>query len=201
MWLRISLFSALLAGSASSCVRADEFREVQRDGVVWRERIATVRRPVAEMRYRERQETVYREKTTAKTQEFSRTYFVPVTQYYYQQRVQDWWNPFRPTTVSYQPVPYVHWSPRTEKVSRPVTVREMVPEKRIVRQPERILSFVNEKQVVDRVVVRDTRRPANTAIATVPSRAPVSVAQQPIVGGFRMQSDPPRYGTAPTIVR
>jgi len=192
-----ALFASLL-GAAAPNGRADDVRYYENNGVTWRESRRTVEDRVPVSRMEERTETVYREEFTTEMRDTTRTSRTPVTEYRWEAFWVNRWNPLAQAYVAYRQVPHTRWETRTETVQVPVNTRRLVPETRVVRRA--VGSFQTVKRdVVSRVPVGGSRTSVGATLAAgslTPIQAP-SVAQRPRIGGIsRIESDPPRYGTA-----
>ena len=103
------LLSSLLLLVAASRATAQDVRYYEDGGITYRETTQTVRRPIPHTEMQSRDVTYYREKYTTDLQDVTRTYQVPVTQYVYEPRVENRWNPFTQPTLTYRMVPRTHW--------------------------------------------------------------------------------------------
>jgi hypothetical protein len=164
---------------------ADGVRYYVENGVTYAETTRTVRRPVCETRYEERERTVYRRQTRTELKETQRNVLVPVTEYRREPHLVGRWNPLvaLPYVVE-RLVPRTRWESRTETVKVPLCRTELVPEKRIERVPI-VTRRIVEEPIVSRVVV--TAPPAGESGALV-------AGQRRIGGVSKLDSDPPRQG-------
>ena len=171
---------------------AEEVRYYRENGVDYRETTRTVSRPVSETRYEERERTVYREEYSTEVRESTRIVHVPVTEYRWEAQWRGRWNPFGQPYLVQQLVPRTHWEIREEKVSTPVTQRQLVPETRVVRVPitER---FMAKEEITSRVALSPRADGGSSGTA---------VARRQGIGGVQnLQSDPPRSSSDSTIRR
>lgn len=192
-----ALFASLL-GAAGPNGKADEVRYYENNGVTWRETRRTVEDRVPVSRMEERTETVYREEYTTEMRDTTRTAWVPVTEYRWEAFWVNRWNPLAGPYVAYRQVPHTRWEQRTETVQVPVNARRLVPETRVARRAVGSFQTV-QRELVSRVPVVGGGTSAGAALAGGPL-APVqasSVAQRSPIGGIaRLESGPPRYGSA-----
>lgn len=168
-------------------------RYYKENGQTIREETRTVRVPVSENTTEKVTETYYRENYTTRQQKTQRLVHTPVTEYRWQPRVHNVLNPFAPVYTSWHMVPYTYWKTTVEDVEVPVTVREVVPEQRVVERPVTRLTFVERPQISRVVVAEDPRTPTPLV-----NSGGVSIAAQPrySYGGInQLQSDPPRFPT------
>jgi hypothetical protein len=164
---------------------------VDSNGQAYRETTEVVRKPVATTTWQERRETVLVDRVTTQMAETDRNVLVPVVEYQWQPRVHNWWNPFSPTTVAYHAVPVTTYQVQQQVVRTPVTYREMIPEERVVRTPQRSLDFV-EETVTRRVAIDD--RGQELTVNGV-SAGTASIARRTPIGGvMQMQDSLPRTG-------
>lgn len=166
---------------------ADDVRYVEKDGVTYRETRRTVRRPVSETRYTQRERTVYREEVETESRDLYRTVHVPVTEYRWKTRWVGRWNPFVQPVPVYHLAPTTTWEPRTEVVTMPITKRKYVPEIRTEQVPVTVRRMVDE-EITSRVAVAG--RSTSTASSDLSGS---SVARRMTIGGSRLENDPPRY--------
>ncbi len=159
-------------------------RTYMKDGVQYRETREKILRPVTEVRYEQRERTVYREELSTQTRETQRVVQVPVTEYQWE---SFWVNRFGilgRRHLAYHLVPRTRLESRIEIVKRPVTYRRLVPEKRIDRVPIVTRRMV-EEEVIRRVVVSPPAAPG------VQSR----LTRRTEIGGRKLSSDPPRQSS------
>jgi hypothetical protein len=125
--------------------------------------------------------------------EMARSYQVPVTEYHWVSCWERSWNPFNGPYIATRMVPQTRWETRTEVVKVPVTNREIVPEKRTEHVPvtaQRIAEDVYEQRVAVGVGGASSSDPFAQSGGQ-------SLASRETVGGVsKMDSDPPRQGTA-----
>jgi hypothetical protein len=199
--MRVARFTNVLVwGALAGCVAlsnaawGQSVREVvDSNGQAYRETTEVLRKPVTTTTWQERRETVLVDRVTTQMAETDRTVLSPVVEYQWEPRVHDWWNPFRPTTVAYHLAPVTKWQVQQQVVRTPVTYREMIPEERIVRTPERSLDFV-EETVTRRVAIDD--RGQELTINGVSTGSAASIARRPAsIGGVMQMTDSlPRTG-------
>lgn len=159
-------------------------RTYMKDGVKYRETREMILRPVTEIRYEQRERTVYREEVSTEMREIHRVVQVPVTEYQWESFwVNRFWIFGRPH-LAYHLVPRTRLESRTEIVKRPVTIRRLIPEKRIDRVPIVTRRMV-EEEVIRRVVVSPPPPPDSKSRLT----------RRREIGGRKLYSDPPRQSS------
>ncbi len=184
-----ALFPMVLGIAWSACASvaaAQEIRYVRRDGVLYQEQVCRRWRPVVQTTYQTQEQIVYREEVTTQQQEITTVVRTPAVEYVWEPYIHGRWNPFRTPALAYRWVPRTVWREEVRKVKMPVTVRKLVPEKRIRRVPVVTQHWVPEEVVVSRVRIDAAPGPCSSG----PS--PVMVAGTPIGGIRRLDSDPPR---------
>ena len=155
------------------------------NGITYKETRTTVRRPVVERRMEQREKTVYREKVSTSYEPHTQLSYTPVTTYRWEGRWHDVLHPFKTPYVGYHLVPETNWQTNTVQVQRPVTRRDLIPEKQTVQVPVTTHRYV-EEEVVHRTPVHGHQIGATT---TVTGRGAIG-------GVHRIDNDPPRYGSA-----
>ena len=195
---RLACGACLLVLVAVSQPALGQTREYTKDGVTYRETRETIRRPVCEVCYEERERTVYR--STQETRMREVTQMVPITEYRCEQYCANRWNPFRKQHLAYRMVPTTRLETKT--IECPVTCQRLVPEKRVERVPV-VKRRIVEEQVIRRVALprdgcRTVGAPAPGRLGALPA-APSRINETSIVvrpksdeGGHRLASDPPR---------
>jgi hypothetical protein len=175
---------------APSCA-AEEARLYEEGGVTFRETVRTVRRPVVQTEWQQREQTVYRQQLSTQTRETLRTYTTPVTQHEWITRLHGRWNPFVAPYFTHHLVPVTRWETRAEVVGVPVVQSEWVPEKRVVSVPVTTHRMAEEKIV--------TRVPIGQSTAQAPPARAAALPRQAAYEAFgvALQSDPPRQGWRP----
>lgn len=169
---------------------AEESRLVEEGGVTYRETVRTVRRPVIQTEWQQREQTVYRQQLRTETRDTLRTYMTPVTQHEWITRLHGRWNPFAAPYFTHHFVPVTRWEQRAEVVPVPVVETEWVPEKRVVSVPV-TTHTMSEERIVSRVPVAPTRAAGPTRVVVQP---------RPVVYeafGVALPNDPPRQGWRP----
>ncbi len=185
-WSKTLLFALTLSFPCLS--RADDVRYYDENGVTYRETKHSVQRPMAETHYEDRQQTIYAEQLQTQLLPSQRTTVVPVTEWVNEPYWVNRYNPFAQPYLAYRTVPRIHWETRSEQVQIPVVQRQVVPQQQTVKVPVTTQRFVNEEQI------------SRVAVAVKPS-SPVASTANPAplsnpAGGVRLDSDPPRGGTA-----
>ena len=174
---------------------------IEQNGMRYVQRTETVQQPTTTITYDERKETVYREQYRTEMVESQQTVLVPVTQYQWEPRIHNWWNPLVPNTIAYHMVPRTRWEARNHTIRAPQTVREIVPEERIVRTQHRQLGFEDQQRTTLTQIGPATTVPAAQIVIQPPptSQPAASVARQPnYLGGVtKMEGDLPRQSTRP----
>ena len=175
---------ALVSFLATSVASADEVRYFEQNGLTYKETRQVVQRPVNEIKYEQREQTVYREKLQTNVVESARTYHHPVTEYRWVTVMRGRWNPLVQPYFTQELMPVHSWQPREHIIRTPVQSRELIPEKRVVQVPVSTQRLAQE-EVITRVVVGSAgNNAANVASSPRPGIA---------VGGVaRMENDPPR---------
>ncbi len=184
------ILSAAIAAAAvwasSAGIVAQEIRYVRRDGVLYQEQVCRRWRPVVQTTYQTQEQIVYREEVTTQQQEVTTVVRTPAVEYVWEPYIHGRWNPFRRPALAYRWVPRTVWREEVRKVKMPVTVRKLVPEKRIQRVPVVTQHWVPEEVVVSRVRIDTVPGPCSHGPQSV------MVAGTPIGGIRRLDSDPPR---------
>jgi hypothetical protein len=137
--------------------------------------------------------TVYRDEYVTELRSARRIWYIPVTEYRWEPRWHNWWNPFGEPQLAYHLRPVLRWETRYEEYQQPVTYRQLVPETRVVDVPRRTLQF-EEREVIERAVVRPSVPPQGIAQAPRPAGTP------DVVGIHQIRDDPPRQGLVPLPV-
>ncbi|MCA9246962.1 MAG: hypothetical protein KDA42_07605 [Planctomycetales bacterium] len=174
---------ALLSLLSPSMLSADEVRYFEQDGLTYKETRRLVQRPVNEIQYEQREQTVYREQLHTDLVETSRTYHHPVTEYRWVTVLKGRWNPLVQPYFTQQLMPVQTWQPREHIIRTPVQRRELIPETRTVQVPVS-KQRVAQEEMISRVVVG----PASGASSV----AGVANGSTPVGGVARMENDPPR---------
>jgi len=161
-------------------------------GILYRQVIRSVERPVVETKVETQERTVYRPETVRETRPETKTVYTPVIEYQWQAQVHGRWNPFRQPAIAYKQVPQTHWEARNEVVNRTETRTQWVPEKRTVEVPHRIVRMEREQKVEYEVVnPQPNRRTASAAIASRLQPLAANTSTQP---SNRMASLPTANG-------
>lgn len=126
---------------------AQDVRYYEQDGVTYREVRNTTQKPVVDVTYQNREETVYRQQITTKFEDYSQLSYQPVTTYRWEPRWHGWWRIFRGPHVAYHLVPSTSWQAQAHTVRIPVTKSHWVPETRVVQTPVKQLRMVDHDQV------------------------------------------------------
>jgi hypothetical protein len=182
MTMRRSL--GLVLGIALSCplvARADESNYVTENGVTYLVTKRQVQRPVSDVKYEDRQQTVYVEQLQTQIVPSQRTTYAPVVQYVTEPYVANRWNPFGTPYLSYRTVPHVRWEARTEQLQTPVVQRQIVPQQQTVKVPVVTPRFATEEYT------------SKVAVGTAASAGPIAQGGS---GATQLDSDPPRGSTA-----
>lgn len=151
----MAMLAGMLAANAWGAiarVAADETRYFEQGGITYRERIATVKVPVAETQYKDQQVTVCRENYATQLVDQTRKVNLPVTEYRWEQRTHGLW-PFSTPHTAWHYVPYTRYQTQVQTTKVPVNVRSYVPETRTVKVPETNVKLVEQQRVVERVAM------------------------------------------------
>lgn len=190
-------------------------------GIVYRQVMKTIEKPVVETKIETREQTVYRPQTVTETKPEARTVYTPVLEYKWEPRLKGRWNPFRQPTVAYHHVPSTHWEARNEVVNRTSARTQWVAETRTVDVPQRLVRMEREQKVEYEAVARvapqnnnnaasaeiaSRLRPlaANTPIQPIAPSIPAAAFQAPRIAASsvgRMTSDPPRRSVSQSGMR
>lgn len=125
-------------------------------GIVYRQVIRTIERPVVETKMTQQQQTVYQPKTVVETRPTTRRTYTPVTEFRWMPHVEGRWNPFRQPTVAYHHVPQTRWQARDEVVSETTTQVQWEAVTQTVQVPQRLTRMTHERKVDFEVVGRVT---------------------------------------------
>ncbi|MCE9548446.1 MAG: hypothetical protein K8T25_23475 [Planctomycetia bacterium] len=193
------LAAAQLATAESAA--AQEVRYYQDGGVTYREVRQLVPRSVVETRMEQRQQTVYKQQYTTQTVPTTQTVYTPVTEYRWEPRWHNTWNPFSEPYVAYQLVPSTRWETRTQQVQQTVTKTDIVPQTQTVQVPVTTQRVVNE-EFISRTAVQGPAPVLGAvpaaggypAAGVYPAALPASSQPQPIGGISKLGNDPPRDG-------
>ena len=180
------LLAATIAGVGDVC--GDEVRLIKENGVTYQETLRTERVPIANVKWEDRTETVYKREYVTEYRDSNRTVYTPVTEYRWEPRLHGRWNPLIQPYVAYHWIPATRWETRVETVRTPVTYSRVTPETRVVRAPTRTLGFAEREVIVNRVAVdQPSTLPAHGRVI----QEPASIARR--VGGISaLENDPPR---------
>lgn len=165
-------FVGMLSGVVSAT--AQESHVFEQDGIIYRESRNTVRQPIVDEQWEERDETSYRASYTTELTEVERPTYVPTTTYTWQPRWSGTWNPFSLPKLQYKWVPVVQWHVQTRRTTVPVTEETWHEKVRTVRVPVKHLRFV-ERENVTRIALG----PAGSLNAPVDSQ-PTWVARKSV---------------------
>lgn len=127
-WIVISsaVVLVMLCGTSHQ-VGAQQLRYFERNGITYREvlgspAVAQIPQSVA------CPPLVYRPQFYFETHQVLRSYWVPVTEYRWETRWVNWWNPFAEPYQELRYVPVIRWEYRTEIAEMPVTCQRWVAE-------------------------------------------------------------------------
>lgn len=169
------------------CVQAQNVRYYEQDGRTYKETVRTIRRPVVQTEWQQRERTVYRQQLRTELRDTLRTYATPVTQHEWVTRMHGRWNPFMTPYFTHHLVPVTRWERRAEVVQVPSVATEWVPEKRTVSVP-----VTTQRMAEEKVVTRVPVDPPSASPSHQIVQRPQSVGTH--IGGTAMESDPPRHG-------
>jgi hypothetical protein len=191
------LLLAGLAPGASRCA-AQETRYYVENGVTYRETRQTLQQPVWTTEYQSRQQTVLRPRVTSEHRDVTRSWYVPVTEYSWQQRWERGWNPFRPPVLTQRYLPQTRWELRSDTVRVPVTRYDYVPETTTVQTPVTVQRYADQ-QIVTRVPVGGPAPASGAGGAQVAGDPFAQPSAGLAVGGVaRLDRDPPATGWRPS---
>ena len=174
--------SVVVVCGVSAALAQDGVRYYQDGGVTYREVRRVVQRPVVETRLEQRQQTVYQPQYTTEVVPTTRTVYTPVTEYRWEPRWHNTWNPFSSPYVAYHLTPNTRWDARAEQSQQTVTRYNVVPQTQTVQVPVTTQRVVNE-EIVSRMPVQ----------GAVPAGAVTTeVARQTVGGISKLENDPPR---------
>lgn len=185
------LVASLQLLQAEELIRLERY---ERDGAQYESR--TIRKPVAETSWQEREETVYVDRYVTEMQDSYRTVLVPVTEVVYEPRVHNWWNPFTGAHVAYHAVPRTRWEHRTQVVRAPISRHEVVPQQRIVREPVRTLKMVEEERIVRLDAPASSQVASQGVFRSLPAAPTPTIGQSRIGGVAQLEGDPPRQSSS-----
>lgn len=169
--------------------------ETDPNGVTYevRRRVSQQLAPTTEMQTRE--EKVYTPRVTTQYQSYQQSYLSPVTEYRWVSRMKGRWNPFTQPYWAQQLEPFTRWESRQSTVQVPTSKTDWVEQRRVVQTPVTTYRTV-QNETVSRVAVNSVPAavPSSPAPATfTPVETPMIASQSGgLVGGTRLQSDPPR---------
>ncbi len=152
-------------------------------GIVYRQVIRSVERPVVETKVEKQEQTVYRPEMVRETRPETKTVFTPVIEYQWQAQMHGRWNPFRQPAIAYKQVPQTRWEARNEVVNRTETRTQWVPERRTVEVPHRIVRIEREQKVEYEAVGEAVPQQANP---NSPS-AEIASRLQPLAANTQIQ--------------
>jgi hypothetical protein len=184
-----------LAGAA-----ADETRYYVENGVTYRETRQTTQHPLVTTEMQSRQQTVWRPRVTSETREVTRNWYVPITEYSWQQRWERGWNPFAPPVLTQRYLPQTRWELRSDTVRAPVNRYDYVQESATVQSPVTVQRFA-ERQIITRVAVGSAAPSSGGASTTQVVGDPFARPQGggTVVGGIaQLDQEPPRSAQRPT---
>jgi len=173
---------------------ADETRYYVENGVTYRETRQTLRQPLLTTEMQSREQSVWRPRVTSETREVTRSWYVPITEYSWQQRWERGWNPFSAPVLTQRYLPTTRWELKTEKVQVPVNRYDYVQESATVQSPVAVQRFA-ERQIISRVAVGNAAPNTGGSASQVaaggdPFAAPTTGATA--VGGVAKLPDAPQ---------
>lgn len=136
-------------------------------GIVYRQVVRTIERPIVETKMTEQQHTVYQPKTVVETRPTTRRTYTPVTEFRWTPQVEGRWNPFRQPTVAYHHVPETRWQARDEVVSETTTQVQWEAVTQTVQVPQRLTRMTHERKVDFEVVGRVAPMSTNSVASNV----------------------------------
>lgn len=136
-------------------------------GIVYRQVIRTIERPIVEHKMTEQQHTVYQPKTVVETRPTTRRTYTPVTEFRLTPHVEGRWNPFRQPTVAYHHVPETHWQARDEVISETTTQVQWEAVTQTIQVPQRLTRMTHERKVDFEPVGRVAPTPSSSLASNV----------------------------------
>jgi hypothetical protein len=191
-WLAVAVLAPwVIAASAT----ADEVRDVEENGVTYREVHRKISEPVTEYQCVDQQRTTgFREQLNVQMCDQTHSYIVPVTEYRLEARWRGRYNPFVQPYLAQHLVPYTRYETRVETVKVPVTSRQLLPITSTVRVPVPTQRVVERDVMVSRVAISGSPAQPARQLASDPFAAPTS--QQ--FGGIKNEAKTPQWGTPNT---
>lgn len=187
------LACGLLAGLSAAEATAQQAQTYQENGMLYRDHVTRVQRPIATIKTEERRQLVHRMQVTTEMRDTYRNYATPVTNYQWVTKEHGRWNPFVQPYYSQKMVPITRWEPRTEVTQVPITRTTWVPE--IQTRQVQVPSWrMTEEKVVRKVYVGI----APTTTTRTASRPAASVARIPN-STTSLKGEPPRWGSRGTV--
>jgi len=156
---------------------AAEVRYYEQDGIKYRETRQIVQRPVSEVVWEDRPQTVYAEQWKPETRSYYRTVERPVIEYRWETYWANRWNPLAEPYLAWRQVPYTRIETKTEEQRARIVVRQVVPQTRTVKVPITKHKLIEEEQIT-RVVVSN-RTPADPFAQPLEPRQGI-VAARPV---------------------
>lgn len=210
--------------SAAAAASAQDVKDVEENGILYRETRQVVKQVIPDTRLEERDFTIMEQNVSTEIKEVDRVYPVPVTEYQWVPYWQRSLNPFSQPFLAYRQVAVTRWENRSERVRVPITTRQP-PTPKVVKQSVPVTqNIIAERIQVTRVPIRVTNpalaranapagaplmsmRSAGTTTGSSPPQLSGAVdpfAQgsrptmaDPTLGGVnRFESDPPREGSS-----
>jgi hypothetical protein len=192
---RSSLAALILLAAASQAapILADDVQYYDQNGITYRQTTQTVKRPITETHLEARESIVYRPRVTTELRDTPQSTPLLITEYHWTPVYRRTWNVFAPPQLTYEWLPQTRMETRTDIVKTACTRSEYVPEKVTYQAPVTTQTYVEDKIVSHVAVGRSPNAAANVAVQAPPSTDQNGVS----IGGIsKMESDPPRGGTA-----
>ena len=175
----------ILASLASLAKAQDgQLREDPTTGIVYRQVVRNIQRPVVEQKMEQQERTVYRPETVAQSTPEVRRLYTPVTEMKWQPFVQGRWNPFRQPVVAYRQIPETHWEARDQMINRTTWQTRWVAEKQMVQVPRSVVRTTTEQRI--------DLEPVGYAVreSTTPNASTAAARMRPLQPGTRVASFP-----------
>jgi len=188
---------ALVCGLCAGTAVGQEVREVERNGIRYRETTRVSQRQIPVTVLQDRQQTVYTQQLTTNTLNHQQLYCVPNTTYQWDSRLRGRWNPFMTPYWTYNLRPVTTWNTQVANVQIPVNQVAWVPQTQTVQVPVTAYRTAEEKTITS-VALNATSAPSSSLANARPlSNRSATIAARPgtQLGGVALENDPPRQAT------
>lgn len=160
---------------------------VTENGVQYRLTKTVVQRSIPTTEYQTREQKVYHPQVTTDYQTYQQMYVTPVTEYRWVSRMRGLWNPFGQPYWTHNLEPFTRWETRPGTVQIPTARTAWVETTQTATVPVTTYRQVPEEYTSKVAVSAPPASSLGTGGAT-------AIATRPM--GQRLDSDPPRYGSA-----